>query len=320
MSGKKWDRFIFSTKTGLNNKKITSPDRKIMQITSSIHAIRHSFSIPIAPGITINRFVYSYLIYGGMITLIDTGVAGCETQIFEYIRSTGRDPSEIALIILTHSHPDHIGAAQAIQQTTGCSIAAHPAERAWIEDTDLQNRERPVPGFAMLVGGSVQVDHELEDGDVIEHDETRTGEILVLHTPGHSKGSISLFLHSEGALLTGDAVPVEGEIPVYDDATASVRSLKKLRGIAGIRVLLSSWDEPRRGDAAYQQMDKALEYLQKIQNTLLALTRDGVTDPEELARKTASTLGLPLEAVNPLLSRTFTASLNSAVQMHKSRD
>jgi glyoxylase-like metal-dependent hydrolase (beta-lactamase superfamily II) len=51
-------------------------------------------------------------------------------DIFDYIRSTGRDPSEIVLIILTHSHPDHIGAARAIKQLTGCSIAAHPAERA----------------------------------------------------------------------------------------------------------------------------------------------------------------------------------------------
>jgi len=135
-----------------------------MQITPSIHAIRHSFRIPIGPGITLDRFVYSYLVYGDTITLIDTGVAGCEKDIFEYIRSTGRDPSEIALIILTHSHPDHIGSAGAIRQVTGCSIAAHPAERAWIEDVERQNRERPVPGFFTLVGGPVQLDHELAVG------------------------------------------------------------------------------------------------------------------------------------------------------------
>ncbi len=92
-----------------------------MQITPSIHAIKHSFGIPIAPGFSLNRTVYSYLIYGEMITLIDTGVAGCETQIFEYIRNTGRDPSETALIILTHSHPDHIGSARAIQRLPGAA-------------------------------------------------------------------------------------------------------------------------------------------------------------------------------------------------------
>ena len=281
-----------------------------MQITPTIHAIRHSFKIPIVPGVAIDRFVYSYIIYGEMVTLIDTGVAGCEVPLFDYIRSTGRDPSEIALIILTHSHPDHIGAAAAIERSTGCSVAAHPAERPWIEDVELQNRERPVPGFATLVGGSLLVDHELVDGDTIEPDETRAGEMLVFHTPGHSRGSISLFLHREGALFSGDAVPVAGGMPIFDDAVESVKSVKRLQGTSGIRVLLSSWDNPRTGDDPYQKMNRALEYLQKIQKTVLAFSRDGITDPMELTRKTVSALGLPPEAVNPLLSRTFAANLH----------
>ena len=282
-----------------------------MQITPSIHAIRHSFKVPIAQGIALDRFVYSYLIYGEMITLIDTGVAGCEMQIFEYIRSTGRHPSEITLIVLTHSHPDHIGSARAIQRVTGCSIAAHRAERVWIEDVELQNRERPVPGFATLVGGPVQIDNELMDGDSIEPDETRAGEMQVFYTPGHSAGSISLFLHNEGALFSGDAIPVAGDLPVYDDALLSVRSVKRLKAIRGIRILLSSWDEPRKGDDAYHQMDMALEYLRKIQKTVLALSDEGITDPLELTQKTVSALGLPSEAINPLLTRTLTSNLQT---------
>lgn len=209
-----------------------------MQVTASIHALRHTFTIPVAPGIGLDRFVYSYLIFGETITLIDTGVAGCEKAIFNAIRSTGRDPSEIALIVLTHSHPDHIGAAAAIRKATGCTIAAHPAERQWIEDVDLQNRERPVPGFGTLVGGSVQLDHELVDGDGIEPDETRAVDLQVLHTPGHSPGSISLLMQSEGVLFSGDAIPVAGGLPVYDDVLASVQSLHRLHRIAGIRLLL----------------------------------------------------------------------------------
>jgi len=282
---------------------------EILQITPTIHAIRHSFRIPLAPGITLDRFVYSYLIYGDTVVLIDTGVAGCENQIFENIRSKGRDPSEISLVILTHSHADHIGAARAIQQTSGCSIAAHPAERAWIEDIDLQNHERPVPGFTTLVGGPVHIDRDLGDGDIIEAEETGVGEMLVFHTPGHSKGSISLLLHSEGALFSGDAIPVAGDLPVYDDAAASVQSVKRLRGLNGIRFLLSSWDEPRTGDAVYQQMDKALDYLQKIHKIVLALSAEGITDPVELTKKAAAVLGLPHQAVTPLLARTFAANL-----------
>lgn len=280
-----------------------------MQITPSIHALRHSFEIPVAPGIALDRFVYSYLVYGKTITLIDTGVAGCEVQIFDSIRSTGRDPSEIALIILTHSHPDHIGAARAIRQATMCSIAAHPAERAWIENVELQNRERPVPGFATLVGGSVQLDHELEDGDSIEPDETRAGEIQVIHTPGHSPGSVSLFMPSEGALFSGDAIPVTGDLPVYDDALASVQLVKRLRGLTGIRALLPAWEGPGKGGDAYRQMDRALVYLQRIHEAVLASAGTGSPDPMELTRKTAAVIGLPPQAVNPLLARTFAANL-----------
>ena len=280
-----------------------------MQISPSIHAIRHSFKIPITPNSSIERFVYSYLIYGETITLIDTGVAGGEVQIFETIRSSGRSPSEIALIVLTHSHPDHIGSASAIQQKTGCGIAAHPAERAWIEDVDLQNRERPVPGFTTLVGGSVNIDHELNDGDSIEPDDTREGEMQVFSTPGHSAGSISLFMHNEGALFSGDAIPIPGDMPVYDDALLSVRSVNKLKTIRGIRVLLSSWDEPRKNGYAYRQMDLALNYLQHIHEVVLDSAGVGNPDLMELTIKSSNALGLPPQAVNPLLTRTFAANL-----------
>jgi len=280
-----------------------------MQITPSIHALKHQFQIMAAPGIVLDRVVYSYIISGETITLIDTGVAGCERTIFDTIRSAGRDPAEIALIILTHSHPDHIGAAKAIRDATGCSIAAHPAERGWIEDVDLQNRERPVPGFATLVKGPVQLDHELDDGDGIEPDDTRTVDLQVIHTPGHSPGSISLWMQSEGALFSGDAIPVAGDLPVYDDPIASARSLQRLRGITGIRILLSAWDEPREKGDAYRQMVRGAEYLQRIHNTVRQGAKTGYADMMEFTKKTAVALSLPPQAVNPLLARTFSANL-----------
>lgn len=49
-----------------------------MQVTPAIHALRHPFQVPVAPGIDLDRFVYSYLITGKTITLIDTGVAGSQ--------------------------------------------------------------------------------------------------------------------------------------------------------------------------------------------------------------------------------------------------
>ena len=135
------------------------------------------------------------------ICLIDSGVAGSEKIILDYLKATGRSPQEISRLILTHAHPDHIGAAAAIKRISGCTVAAHAAEKAWIEDVDLQAKERPVPGFRSLVGGSVQVDQTLQDGDVLHLESGLT--LRVLHTPGHSPGSISLWLAEDGALFSG---------------------------------------------------------------------------------------------------------------------
>jgi len=280
-----------------------------MQVTPAVHALRHPFKIPVAPGTAIDRFVFSFILAGETITLIDTGVAGSENRIFDYIRSIGRDPREISLIILTHSHPDHMGAVKVIREATGCSVMAHSAERDWIEDVDRQNQERPVPGFFTMVGGPVQVDHELADGDVIDPDGTDAYELQVLHTPGHSAGSICLFLQAEGALFCGDAVPVHGDLPVYDDAIVSVKSVKKIKAVRGIRVLLASWDEPWRGDVAYQRMDESLAYLQKIHEAAIAASAQGTNEPMEIAKRTAALLGLPPQVVTPLLARTLRANI-----------
>jgi glyoxylase-like metal-dependent hydrolase (beta-lactamase superfamily II) len=278
-----------------------------MQVTPHIHAIRLPFTIEPAPGIILERFVNVYLITGKSLTLIDTGVLGCEKQIFGYIRSIGRDPSEITGVLLTHSHPDHIGAARAIHGETGCCIAAHAAEKPWIEDVNIQCRERPVPGFHSLVGGSVPVSRVLEDGEILAPEGIHDLDILVLHTPGHSAGSLSFLLKSEGVLFTGDALPVPGGLPVYDDVLASVSSIKRLLKTDGIRALLSSWDEPRNDILAYQRMREAIEYLQLVHTTVLGVAAEIPADTAEFSRRVLSLLHLPGQAATPLLLRTLSA-------------
>lgn len=277
-----------------------------MQITEHVHAIKLPFQITAGPGKTVDRFVYVYLIYGKKICLIDTGVSSSEKIIFDYVRKTGRSPDEISMIVLTHSHPDHIGAAHAIKRATGCGIAAHSKERSWIQDVELQSRERPVPGFHSLVGGSVEVDRVLEEGDVLDHGNGVNLEVF--HTPGHSIGSISLLLHGDGALFSGDAIPLAGDMPVYEDVLASVRSIRKLKDIDGINVLLASWDDPRCGDRAYEVMDKALRHLQRIHDAVIRAEGNDPL-PDELSRRVLEDLGLPGMNMNPLIARSFEANL-----------
>ena len=279
-----------------------------MQISAKVHAIRVPFLVTNPSGFRVERFVHVYLIYGSEICLIDTGVASSEEVIFDYVRKTDRKVSEIALILQTHSHPDHIGATRAIKAETGCAVAVHAAEKEWLENIELQARERPVPGFHSLVAGPVAVNRTLDDGEIVD---LGCGvKLQVMHTPGHSKGSISLLLLGYNELFSGDAVPVPGEIPVYDDVLSSVKSIKRIKGIRGIRHLLASWDEPRKGDEAYKRLDDGLDYLQRIHEAVMRVSRNGpVPEPMELCRRVLEDLGISPDAANPLVARSFAAHL-----------
>jgi hydroxyacylglutathione hydrolase len=286
-----------------------------MKITEHVHALKIPFEVRGPSGQSIPRFVYAYFLMGERICAIDSGVAGKEQTIFEYLKEMGLRPEEISLLILTHSHPDHIGAARAMQMASGCEIAAHAAERAWIEDVELQFRERPVPGFHSLVGGSVRVSRILQDGDVLDLGGGLS--IKVLHTPGHSLGSISLWLSGEGLLFSADAVPIPGEMPIFDDATASIASIERLKAIEGIRALLSAWDEPRRDEQAYRAMDEGIGYLQRIRGAALKVASADPrlwADPMKLCMQVLKELGLPENMANPLVARSFQACLNQIDQ------
>ena len=279
-----------------------------MKITDHIHALKIPFQITDPSGRSLPRFVYVYMIYGREITLIDSGVASSAGIIPEYLRNTGRNPEEISLMILTHGHPDHIGAAQAIKEISGCSVAAHGADRVWIENPDQQLKDRPVPGFYSLVKGSVRVDRILNEGDVLYLEPEM--HLEVLHTPGHSPGSISLWMQEEGVLFSGDAIPLAGEMPIYDDIKCSMASIQRLKAIEGINLLLSAWDEPRQGEDAYRIMDQGLDYLQRIHRSVIrAAERKGSDNQMEICSEAVRELGLPEMMANPLVCRSFLSSL-----------
>jgi glyoxylase-like metal-dependent hydrolase (beta-lactamase superfamily II) len=257
-----------------------------MQITPHIHALK----TPLGPDPA--RFVYVYLIYGDGITVIDTGFNGTEKLIAEYLRSTGRDPSEIDLIILTHAHPDHTGSAKALFDLTGCTIAAHPLDAPAIESPDPALLAPPAPGMQPLVGGGVPVGQLLEEGARI--DPGKGPGLEVLATPGHTPGSITLFLPEEKALFTGDTVQAPGRAPIYTDPAALVRSVRRLAAIPGIRHYLPSHDTPAEGEVTYRRLEESLAYLRRIHTVIrnaVASTPD-TPDSMALAGRVSAELGL----------------------------
>lgn len=114
----------------------------VTKLCNGLHQLRIDFQVtPV-----IRRSAYIYLIEGASCYLVDSGVGESEKAIFSYMEGIGRKPEEIKGIFLTHAHPDHIGSAARIKELTGGS----QRERRWIEDIDLQFRERPIPNFHAL--------------------------------------------------------------------------------------------------------------------------------------------------------------------------
>lgn len=279
-----------------------------MKVAEGIHALKIPFRISAGPEHSLERFVYCYLVCGDTVCLIDSGVAGSQKVIFDYLVSIGRKPEDISILVLTHSYPDHMGAARAIREATGCTVAAHLSEKSWIEDIDLQFRERPVSGLETLVAGSVKVDRVLKDGDILN---LGSGfDMEVFHTPGHSRGSLSLFLRKQKVLFCADAVLLPGQLPIYDDNEACTRSVNKLKYMGDIEVLLSSWDDPKRGPEVLRAMDESLTFLRSIQRAVFEVINEyPAADLMAMCEQVVRVMGLPPAALNPLVASSLASSL-----------
>ena len=280
-----------------------------MQVTELIHALKIPFTITVSPEVTIDRFATVYLVFGNSIHLIDSGVAGADEIIFAYINKQKRKPEEIVSLVLTHSHPDHIGAAKTIQDCSGCSIIAHRGEQPWIEDTDLQFRERPVPGFHELVREPVKIDRFVDGGDQLELEVNL--QCHIIHTPGHSKGSISLLFEKEKALFTADALPLPGDLPIYEEISTSVDSINSLKKIEDLEYLFSSWESPIQGKQCIEErIEESLSYLNRIHAAVISKSSDGgAGELMDLCQEVVNELGMPPFAVNPLVAKAFASSI-----------
>ncbi|HCE56534.1 MAG TPA: MBL fold metallo-hydrolase [Prolixibacteraceae bacterium] len=279
-----------------------------MKIKENIHLLKIDFNIQLSPEKVLPRFVNVLLIFGEKITLVDTGVKGSEEKIFSYIAENGRSYSEIETVILSHSHPDHIGSAARIKELTGCKILAHPAEKTWIEEIAVQEKERPVPGFSNLVDRSVTIDEFIENGQILDFGNNQTAKII--HAPGHSAGSVNLYFRNEKVLFTADSIPLKSDIPNYDNAHQLLVSLHVIEKNSDYEILLSSWT-PAFSDA--HEIKKLLaegrSWIEMIDKAVKANYKGTETEYLEFCRATVHQLGLPPFLVNPIVDRSFRSHL-----------
>jgi glyoxylase-like metal-dependent hydrolase (beta-lactamase superfamily II) len=144
------------------------------------------------------------------LTLIDTGLGGSARHIVSFIRRLGRSPEEISLIIITHNHLDHAGGLAGLKKFTPAKVVLHKADISddqnslpypWIARKLLR-----IPPFSLLrplvYVQPNEVDIPVEGGEVF----SPLGGLEVIHTPGHTPGSISLFSPQKKLLIVGDAL------------------------------------------------------------------------------------------------------------------
>jgi len=195
---------------------------KMMEIIPGIHLIR-------------GRVSNCYIVVNEDIMLIDTGMPGNSSKIIKYVKSLNRSPNDIKTIVITHNHFDHVGSLSKMKEITGAKIAVHPADADYIRGKGQHVGSTFINAIIKLIGviyrvKPVEPEILLQDGDLI-------GEYRVIHTPGHSPGSICLYNPKNKAIFVGDNLqyregklhsPGEQLIPEPEKYKESMKKLLEL--------------------------------------------------------------------------------------------
>jgi glyoxylase-like metal-dependent hydrolase (beta-lactamase superfamily II) len=119
-------------------------------------------------------------------------------EIEEILAVLERHGLRVKLIAVTHAHIDHVGGAARLRAATGAPVCMNAADQALLDHLDVQ-----AAWLGMAPPGRVEVDGEARDGDRIR---LGAADFEVRHTPGHTPGSISLWIPQESKLIAGDTL------------------------------------------------------------------------------------------------------------------
>jgi glyoxylase-like metal-dependent hydrolase (beta-lactamase superfamily II) len=226
---------------------------ELIQLTPRLHQIR----LPVG---------HAYLWHDpDGLTLIDTGLPGSAPSIAAAIRQAGYQAGDLRRLVLTHFHPDHVGAAADIAAWGEVEVLAHQADAPFIRGQaagpppNLADWERPrydqvtsqvTSEVAQEPPTPPRIDRELTDGDELAFGD---GAVAVA-VPGHTPGSVAIHLPRHQVLFAGDAAArapdgtVMGGVFNVDRAQAAA-SFGRLAGL-DVAVACFGHGDPLTHDAA----------------------------------------------------------------------
>jgi glyoxylase-like metal-dependent hydrolase (beta-lactamase superfamily II) len=199
-----------------------------------------------------------YLIESKQCVLIDGGAPGQSRAFVKRLAGLDIAPSKISLIILTHAHWDHIGSVHALVERTGAKLAVNRRERPIVEQ-GLKSMPPGVTRWGVLFGAMLRailpvivipathIDIEIGDEGLSLEPYGIHGKVV--HTPGHSTGSVSIVLDT-GEAFVGDlamnAFPLtrRPSLPIFaEDMEMVTESWRKLLGL-GIKTAFPAHGRP----------------------------------------------------------------------------
>jgi len=153
----------------------------------------------------------AFLITEERMTLIDAGMVGSRMMLERYLRRIGRSLDELDRIICTHGHPDHIGGVtELVRDRDDVSVLIHPDDLVGLR-LPLRHALARTDDRAIRRGRVIQAltrtppdPTPVVDGEVLP----LLGGLRVVHTPGHTPGSVCLYAPRHRLLFTGDVLQV----------------------------------------------------------------------------------------------------------------
>lgn len=147
--------------------------------------------------------------------IIDPGFDG-EAEARKVLKEVREKGLQVAFIVNTHGHPDHTCGNGVLKEAVGAPILVHEHDAHMLGE--MGEKLAVMFGFR---AHSPPADRLLRDGDVISFGKVR---LRVIHTPGHSRGSVSLV--GRGSVFTGDTL-FAGSIGRYDFPDSSFEDIRR---------------------------------------------------------------------------------------------
>ena len=119
-------------------------------------------------------------------------------QIDDILNILRENKLKLKQIVITHAHIDHVGGAMKLKAATDAPILMNQDDYALLQMLDMQ-----AAWIGMRPPGKVHIDEAVDEGKML-----KIGDITgsVMHTPGHTEGSICLYLPGEKKLIAGDTL------------------------------------------------------------------------------------------------------------------